>query len=77
VEAGAPGSETMRAWREALNLPNGCPACHKCGCQRDVQLPHEDGTFMTVDRYMALHNVPGMVLLCEQRAPVGSRRLGK
>ena len=52
-------------------------ACHKCGCQRDVQLPHEDGTFMTADRYMALHNVPGMVLLCEQRAPVGSRRLGE
>jgi hypothetical protein len=29
-------------------------ACEKCGCERDVQLPLEDGTFMTAARYMAL-----------------------
>jgi hypothetical protein len=52
-------------------------ACEKCGCERDVQLPREDGTFMTAEEYMAVHQVPGMVLLCETCAPVGSRRLGE
>jgi hypothetical protein len=52
-------------------------ACEKCGCERDVQLPSEDGTFMTAARYMALHKVAGMVLLCETGAPVGSLRLGE
>jgi hypothetical protein len=51
-------------------------ACEKCGCERDVQLPREDGTFMTAERYMALHKVADMVLLCEKCAPVGSLRLG-
>ena len=52
-------------------------ACEKCGCERDVQLPREDGTFMTAEKYMVLHKVAGMVLLCETCAPVGSRRLGE
>jgi hypothetical protein len=52
-------------------------ACEKCGCERDVQLPREDGTFMTAERYMALNKVVGMVLLCEKCAPVGSLRLGE
>jgi hypothetical protein len=52
-------------------------ACEKCGHEREVQLPREDGTFMTAEKYMALHTVPGMVLLCEDCAPVGSRRLGE
>jgi hypothetical protein len=52
-------------------------ACEKCGCVRDVQLPHEDGTFMTAEKYMTLHKVAGMVLLCEECAPVGSLRLGE
>jgi hypothetical protein len=52
-------------------------ACEKCGCVREVQLPHEDGTFMTAEKYMALHKVAGMVLLCEECAPVGSLRLGE
>jgi hypothetical protein len=52
-------------------------ACEKCGYERDVQLPREDGIFMTAERYMALHKVAGMVLLCEECAPVGSRRLGE
>jgi hypothetical protein len=52
-------------------------SCEKCGCERDVQLPREDGTFMTAERYMALHKVAGMVLLCETCAPVGSLRLGE
>ena len=42
-----------------------------------MQLPREDGTFMTAERYMALHKVAGMVLLCEKCAPVGARRLGE
>jgi hypothetical protein len=52
-------------------------ACEKCGCERDVQLPQENGTFMTAERYMALNKVAGMVLLCEECAPVGSLRLGE
>ena len=52
-------------------------ACEKCGYERDVQLPREDGIFMTAERYMALHKVAGMVLLCEECAPVGSLRLGE
>jgi hypothetical protein len=52
-------------------------SCEKCGCERDVQLPVEDGTFMTAERYMALHRVAGMVLLREKCTPVGSRRLGE
>jgi hypothetical protein len=52
-------------------------ACEKCGCEREVQLPHEDGTFMTAEKYMTLHKVAGMVLLCEECAPVGSLRLGE
>jgi hypothetical protein len=52
-------------------------ACEKCGCEREVQLPRENGTFMTAERYMALHKVAGMVLLCEECAPVGSLRLGE
>ena len=52
-------------------------ACEKCGCERVVQLPREDDTFMTAERYMALHKVAGMVLLCEECAPIGSRRLGE
>lgn len=52
-------------------------ACEKCGCEREVQLPRVDGTFMTVERYMALHEVTGMVLLCEDCAPAGSLRLGE
>jgi hypothetical protein len=45
-------------------------------CERE-QLPHEEGTFMTAEKYMALHQVAGMVLLCEECAPVGSLRLGE
>jgi hypothetical protein len=52
-------------------------SCEKCECEREVQLPHEDGTFMTAERYMALHKVAGMVLLCEECAPAGSLRLGE
>ena len=52
-------------------------ACEKCGCEREVQLPRENGTFMTAEKYMALHTVTGMVLLCEDCAPVGSLRLGE
>jgi hypothetical protein len=52
-------------------------ACEKCGCVREVQLPREDDTFMTAEKYMALHTVTGMVLLCEDCAPVGSLRLGE
>jgi hypothetical protein len=52
-------------------------ACEKCGCEREVQLPQENGTFMTAERYMSLHKVAGMVLLCEECAPVGSLRLGE
>jgi hypothetical protein len=53
-------------------------ACEKCGCEREVQLPREDdGTFMTAEKYMTLHKVTGMVLLCEDCAPVGSLRLGE
>jgi hypothetical protein len=37
-------------------------AREKCGGDWDVQLPREDGTFMTAARYMALHKVAGMVL---------------
>jgi hypothetical protein len=51
--------------------------CEKCGCEREVQLPREDGTFMTAERYMTLHKVAGMVLFCEECAPVGSLRLGE
>ena len=44
-----------------------------------MQLPREDGTFMTAARYMALHKVAGMVLRPVLRtcAPVGSLRLGE
>jgi hypothetical protein len=52
-------------------------ACAKCGCEREVQLPHENGTFMTAEKYMALHEVTGMVLLCEDCAPEGALRLGE
>ncbi|MGH3784678.1 MAG: hypothetical protein ACRDRO_29710 [Pseudonocardiaceae bacterium] len=52
-------------------------ACEKCGCEREVQLPREDGTFMTAEKYMVLHKVADMVLLCEDCAPVGSIRLGE
>jgi hypothetical protein len=52
-------------------------ACEKCGCEREVQLPREDSTFMTAEKYMALHKVTDMVLLCEDCAPVGSFRLGE
>ena len=52
-------------------------ACEKCGCERDVQLLREDSTFMTAERYMALHKVAGMVVLCEECAPVESLRLGE
>jgi hypothetical protein len=52
-------------------------ACEKCGGERDVQLPREDGTFMTAARYMALHKVAGTVLLCETCTPVGSLGLGE
>jgi hypothetical protein len=52
-------------------------ACEKCGYEREVQLPHEGSTFMTAEKYMALHRVAGMVLLCEDCAPVGSPRLGE
>jgi hypothetical protein len=52
-------------------------ACEKCGYEREVQLPREDGTFMTAEKYMASHKVTGMVLLCEDCAPVGSLRLGE
>jgi hypothetical protein len=52
-------------------------ACEKCGCEREVQLPRENGTFMTAEKYMALHEVRGMVLLCEDCAPPGSLRLGE
>ena len=58
------------AWQRALNLPQWMSlACEKCGCERDVQLPREDGTFMTAERYMALHKVAGMVLLCATVRP--------
>lgn len=39
-----------------------------CSC------PLEDGTFMTAARYMALHKVAGMVLLCED---VCTRRIAQ
>ena len=52
-------------------------ACEKCGCEREVQLPREGGTFMTAEKYMALHKVTGMVLLCEDCAPAGSLRFGE
>ena len=45
-------------------------------CERE-QLPHEEGTFMTAEKCMALHQVAGMVLLCEECVPVGSLRLGE
>jgi hypothetical protein len=32
---------------------------------------------MTVEKYMVLHKVTDMVLLCEDCAPVGSLRLGE
>jgi hypothetical protein len=50
-------------------------AGEKCGCEREVQLPHENDTFMMAEKYMALHKVAGMVLLGEEYAPVGSLRL--
>jgi hypothetical protein len=52
-------------------------ACEKCGCEREVQLPREDGTFMTTEKYMALYKVTDMVLLCEDCAPVGTLTLGE
>ena len=52
-------------------------ACEKCGCEREVQLPREGDTFMTAEKYMALHKVTGMVLLCEDCAPIGSLRFGE